>query len=159
MNRLMKEQYPLFRLYQDLRRQLLGLLDNHDLAFTPGGANLALGVLCREIGEVEQAYVDSFRTLAQTFDYRHPDPAISGDLAALAAWYRELDAALEAVLAAYTDDMLAIALIDRGHNFKVPIHVQLSIYQEALLIFYGKASVYLKLMGKTLPEQWQHWIA
>jgi hypothetical protein len=28
-----------------------------------------------------------------------------------------------------------------------------------LLIFYGKASVYLKALDKTLPEQWQAWIA
>jgi hypothetical protein len=33
------------------------------------------------------------------------------------------------------------------------------IYREALLIFYGKASIYLKALGKTLPEQWQAWIA
>jgi hypothetical protein len=37
--------------------------------------------------------------------------------------------------------------------------IQLHIYREALLSFYGKASVYLKALGKTLPEQWQSWIA
>lgn len=36
--------------------------------------------------------------------------------------------------------------------------VQLDIYREALLIFYGKVSVYLRAMGRTLPPQWQAWI-
>jgi len=43
-------------------------------------------------------------------------------------------------------------------DFKLRPAIQLSIYNEALLIFYGKASVYLKAMGKTLPEQWEDWI-
>jgi hypothetical protein len=34
----------------------------------------------------------------------------------------------------------------------------LEIYKEALLIFYGKTSVYLKATGKELPEQWLAWI-
>jgi hypothetical protein len=49
--------------------------------------------------------------------------------------------------------------VDRGGSFKIKPPIQLNIYQEALLIFYGKASVYLKAMGKTLPEQWKDWIA
>jgi hypothetical protein len=36
--------------------------------------------------------------------------------------------------------------------------VQLDIYREALLIFYGKVSVYLRAMGKTLPKRWVEWI-
>jgi hypothetical protein len=35
---------------------------------------------------------------------------------------------------------------------------QLDVYREALLIFYGKASVYLRAIGKSLPPQWQEWI-
>ena len=29
---------------------------------------------------------------------------------------------------------------------------------EALIIFYGKTTVYLKLLHKTMSDQWQHWI-
>lgn len=36
---------------------------------------------------------------------------------------------------------------------------QLEVYKEALLIFYGKASVYLKAMGKPRPPQWRERIA
>ncbi|MFP4346453.1 MAG: hypothetical protein ACLFU8_17340 [Anaerolineales bacterium] len=41
----------------------------------------------------------------------------------------------------------------------MPPHVQLEIYKEALLIFYGKVSVYLKALGKVPSEHWQAWIA
>ena len=32
------------------------------------------------------------------------------------------------------------------------------VYNEALLIFYGQVSVYLKAMGKPIPQQWQEWV-
>jgi len=35
---------------------------------------------------------------------------------------------------------------------------QLDIYREALLIFYGKVSVYLKSMGRARPPEWREWI-
>jgi hypothetical protein len=37
--------------------------------------------------------------------------------------------------------------------------VQLDIYREALLIFYAKASVYLRALGIALPGDWPSWIA
>ena len=48
--------------------------------------------------------------------------------------------------------------IDRGGGFIISPAIQLEIYKEALLIFYGKADVYLKAMGKPRPEQWTVWI-
>jgi hypothetical protein len=44
-----------------------------------------------------------------------------------------------------------------GH-FSPSIREQLDVYREALLIFYGKASVYLRALDKTLSPQWQTWI-
>jgi hypothetical protein len=49
-------------------------------------------------------------------------------------------------------------LVDRGGDFKLPLQTQLNVYQEALLIFYGKAIVYLRALGKTPPQQMQEWI-
>lgn len=43
-------------------------------------------------------------------------------------------------------------------DFSPPPAVQLDIYKEALLIFYGKVTVYLRSMGKALPRRWQEWI-
>src|SRR5947207_1349124 len=39
MNRIMTEYYPIFQLYQALRDQLIELLADTDLHYTPGGAN------------------------------------------------------------------------------------------------------------------------
>lgn len=158
MNRIIVEQYGLFRLYQRLREQLLGVLSDADLGFTPGGANPTLGELCLEIGETQQAYIDSFRTFSQTFDHHHSDRAVAGNVDGLRAWYTRLDEDLYTAVAALTDDDIANRLIDRGHSFRVPANVQLEIYKEALLIFYGKVTVYLKSIGKTPSEQWHEWI-
>jgi uncharacterized damage-inducible protein DinB len=158
MNRIVSEQYGLFRLYQRLRDELLATLSETDLAFTPGGSNSALGELCLEIGETERSYIDSFRTFSQNFDYRHADRSLAGSVAGLRAWYEQLDTELYAAVAALSDEEVANRPIDRGHGFLVPADVQLHIYQEALIIFYGKVTVYLKLLGKTMSDQWQHWI-
>ena len=31
----------------------------------------------------------------------------------------------------------------------------LNIYKEALLIFYGRSKIYLKALGKPVPEHWR----
>ena len=158
MNRIVSEQYGLFRLYQRLREQLLATLTDADLAFTPGGTNPPLGELCVEIGETERSYIDSFRNFSQRFDYRHDDRSLESSASGLQTWYEQLDAELYAAVAALSDADIANRPIDRGHGFMVPADVQLRIYQEALIIFYGKVTVYLKLLGKPTSEQWQHWI-
>ena len=40
----------------DLRRELLGVLSDGDLAFRPHEGCLTLGELCREMGELEHTY-------------------------------------------------------------------------------------------------------
>jgi hypothetical protein len=77
----------------------------------------------------------------------------------LAAWFEALDRELRATLASLSEEEIQNRVIDRGGEFIIPPTVQFHIYREALLIFYGKASVYLKGLEKTLPEQWQSWIA
>jgi hypothetical protein len=158
MNSLMTQYYPTFRLYQALRGQLLALLADDDLRFTPGGENPPLGALCVEIGEVQHAYIQSFRTFQIDFSYRCPEPAMAGSVSRLAAWYAELDAALEAAVAALSEEDVQTRQVDRG-GWSTTLLIQLEVYKEALLIFYGKASVYLKAMGKPRPLQWQEWIA
>jgi hypothetical protein len=158
MNSLMTQYYPTFRLYQALRGQLLESLADEDMRFTPGGENLPLGALCVEIGEVQHAYIQSFRTFQIDFSYRCPEPAMAASVSWLAAWYAELDAGLEAAVGALSEEDVQTRQIDRG-GWSVSLLIQLEVYKEALLIFYGKASVYLKAMGKPRPLQWQEWIA
>ncbi len=159
MNSIMREYWPIFELYQAIRGQILSVLTDDDLRFSPGGSNLPLGVLCREIGETEHAYIESFKTLTCDFSYRQPEPDPANTVAGLSAWYAELDQQLKAVVEGLSDGQLKNQRIVRGPTFSVSPRIQLNIYQEALLIFYGKASVYLKALGKPLPEQMQAWIA
>jgi len=147
--------------YQRLRDQLLEIVTDMDLGFRLDGTNVTLGALCREIGEIEHAYVESFRTFRQDFDYRHPDPAIETSVAALRTWYTELDLGLMAALEALSEaDMhRQIRRGDFEEDYFSPLPTeQLDVYREALLIFYGKVSIYLRSLSKPFPEQWALWI-
>lgn len=158
-NAIIENYYPMFELYQRLRAQLMDLLTDEDLSFTPGGTNLTLGELCREMGEVERAYIDSFKRFTLDFSYRNPTPGLTASVPMLTSWYAALDRELRETVAALSDEDVQMRTIDRGGNFQLPPQIQLEVYKEALLIFYGKVSVYLKMMNKSLPHQWQEWIA
>jgi hypothetical protein len=159
MNSIMREYYSVFEMYQALRSQLMESLNDNDLRFTPGGENMTLGALCRQIGEVEQAYIDSFKTFTCDFSARHPDPTIEQSVSRLTAWFAELDTELKEVVSSLSEEEIQNRVVDRGGEFVLPPRIQLNVYQEALLIFYGKADVYLKAMRKPRAQQWQAWIA
>lgn len=158
MSSILIDYYPIFELYQSLRAQLMEILSDKDLGFSPGGGNLPLGVLCREIGEVEYSYIQSFKTFKQEFSYRNPEPGLQSSVEKLSTWFAELDHELKSTVGSLSEEDLQQRKIDRGGNFRLAPRVQLEVYKEALLIFYGKADVYLKALGKDLPEQWQEWI-
>ena len=159
MNSIMQNYWPLFEMYQAMRGQMLGLLSDDELLFSPGGANRPLGELFREIGETERAYIDSFKEFACSFSFRNSDPGLAQSVERLGAWHAELDRELKAVVESLTEEQVQSQRVHRGPSFEPPLQIQLSIYQEALLIFYGKASVYLKALNKPLPEQVRDWIA
>jgi hypothetical protein len=159
MNSIVQEQVPILEETQALRKQLMALLKDEDLGYSPGGENPTLGALCREMGEVEHAYIESFKAFKQDFSYRNEEPGLEGSVERLAAWFEDLDRELKAALEGLSEDDIQNRVIDRGGGFVLPPTIQFHIYREALLIFYGKASVYLKAMGKAQPKQWQEWIA
>jgi hypothetical protein len=68
---------------------------------------------------------------------------------------QELDAELTEVVAGMSDDDLR-KTIARG--FPVAVETQLQIYLQALLIFFGKATVFLKAMDRPLTKELQDWI-
>ncbi len=76
----------------------------------------------------------------------------------LKTWYKQLDEELESALEAVSDEDVANKQMDRD-GYMAPVHISLDILREALLIFYGKVSVYAKAMGKPLTQTWQDWIA
>lgn len=158
MNQIITQHYPLFQMYQSLRDKLMDLINDEDLRYSPGGSNPTLGELCRELGEVEHSYIQSFKTFTQDFSYRNTTPGLAESADQLKQWYAELDQELRATIEGFSDDDLANRLVERAPDFKIPPQFQLDIYKEALLIFYGKATVYFKAMEKPLPGQWREWI-
>ncbi len=158
MNSIMTEYYPTFRMYQALRSQLMDFVSDDDLGYTVGGDNPPLGALCVEIGEVQQAYNRSFLDWQIDFSYRNTEAGLAGSVSQLTTWYKILDAELEAVISHLSEEDIKSRQIDRGGWSVTPL-IQLEVYKEALLIFYGKVSVYLKAMGKPRPQQWREWIA
>lgn len=158
MNSIMKDYFPTFQMYQALRTQLLEILSDQDLSYRVEGKNPTLGALCREIGEIEYAYIQSFKSFKQNFSYRNEEPGLETSLSRLSAWYKKLDDELKTAVETLSEEDIQNKKIDRGGGFTLPPQIQLNIYQEALLIFYGKVSVYLKALEKPLPEQWQDWI-
>lgn len=156
MNKLMKEYIPLLGHYQNLKHQMLELLEDADLAHTLKGSP-GLGELSKEMGETEQSYINSFKTHKLDFKYRNPDAELAKSTSALAAWFANMDKELKDLLEGFTDEDLDKVRIGRG-TWMVPIQQNLDIYKEALLIFAGKAWVHLHAIGKTMPEQWADWL-
>lgn len=164
MNSIVREYLAatFFDEYQALRDQLMEILTDDDLGYRVGPTSASLGALCREIGEIERSYVESFITFRQDFEYRNPDPRLESSVVALTSWFAELDRELMAAVEGLSEDDIAnrkIIRSDFGAAYPPPLPKhQLDVYREALLIFYGKASVYVQAIGKALPRKWQAWI-
>ena len=156
MNSIITDYYPVLEMYQAPRAQLMELLNDTDPAFQPSGMNETLGELCLDIGHTQQAYIESFRTFKLDFDTKGTSPDLS--VTNLRSWYNDLDSELRQVVTNLSEADIQERKIYRGENFELPPNIQLDVYKEALLIFYGKVSVYLKGMGLPLPKQWQEWI-
>jgi len=154
MNSLVENEFPLHET-QRLRYDLLQTLTDSDLAYKLPGDNPTLGELCREFGDVEYSYIQSFKTFQHDWSYRTTAPELATSVARLQAWYTTLDHEFESVVRGFEEDDLHHKQIDRGHGFTPPPAVQFQIYHEALLMFYAKASVYLKALQKTVNDQWQ----
>lgn len=156
MNNIVSTQFDLLHETVALRDQMLAQLSDADLAYRLPG-NPSLGELIKGMGDTQKSYADSFRTFKQDFSYRSQEPGLAGSVEKLSAWFKQLDAELESALSALSDGDIQGRMIERG--WAVPVTVQFHIYREALLIFYGKASVYLNALQKPRTEQWQSWIA
>ena len=156
MNRYMQEKWPWIEGTHALRVQLLDTLSDTDLAFSPGGQNMTLGALCREMGEIEHSYEQSLKTFQQDWSYHNTEADLESSVARLKAWFQTLDDELKATVAALSDEDLQ-KTIDRG-GYSMPVELQLDVYLQALLIFFGKVTIYLKAMNKPLPQHIQEYI-
>jgi hypothetical protein len=154
MNRAMQEKWPWIEGTHGMRMQLLDSLSNADLAFSPGGENIPLGRLLRESGDVEYSYLQSLKTLKEDWSYHNTQAGLESDLTQIKAWYHTLDEEMKATLAAFSDEDLSKTIDPRGFT----VELQLDVYLQAQLIFFGKASVYFKAMNRTLPQSFQDYI-
>ncbi|MFP4643664.1 MAG: hypothetical protein ACLFM0_04845 [Spirochaetales bacterium] len=158
MNEKLQQTYDIHVVYRSRRDELLSSLEDKDLEYRPGPGLPTLGDLCQSLGENHAAYIDSFVTFEFKPETRRGTAARhTGSVSALQSWFSGLDGELHAVLDSM-DDETATTPVWRGPDFQLPAHVHLDVLREALLIFCGKASVYLKLMNKPLPGAWPEWI-
>jgi uncharacterized damage-inducible protein DinB len=144
--------------HHTMRDHLLTVVSDADLAYKLPGQNPTLGDVLVELGNVEGVYVHSFE--AFTLDWAHrplpaPEPIT---IAGLQAWFRALDDAMIAALSRFTEEELHADRIDRGHGFVASPHTQHAIYREAVYIFYGKLSVYLKALERDAGDEWAAWV-
>lgn len=156
MNDQLQEKWSFIEGTHGMRSELLQILSDEDLVFNPGGQNKTFGALCREMSDIEYSYIQSLKTFKQDWSYHNADASLENSLTAIEAWYQSLDDEMKAVVSALSDEDVA-KTIDRG-GFSVPVGLQLDIYLQALLIFFGKATIYLKAMNKPLPESIRDWI-
>ncbi len=156
MNQALAETWSMVNGTHGMRTELLDSLTDADLSFTPGGQAMTLGALIKEFGEIEQSYIDSLAAHTQNFDYRNPEAGLDTHMDRLKAWLKALDGKMQTTLDAMSETDLQKP-IDRG-SFSVNVDTQLQIYLQALLIFFGKATIYFRAMSKPLPGSTLAWI-
>ena len=157
MSKFMDEQWPMFGGTLNMRAEMIDTLTDADLAFNPGGQNITLGALCRQMGEVDYSYIQSLKNFAQDWDYHNPDPKLETSVEALKAWYTDLEAQMKEVLSGFSDEDFKTKTISRN-NYAMPMEYQMQAYLQALVIFFGKATIYLKALNKPLTDRIAEWI-
>ena len=156
MSSYMQEKWSTVEGTHAMRDELLDTLTDADMAFNPGGANMTFGALWREMGEIEHSYAQSLKNFTQDFDYRNREAGLDGSVARLKAWLQTLDAEMKATLEGYTDAEWNKPIVRPG--FEPSVETQMDIYLQAMLIFFGKASIYVKAMNKPLTDSVRDWI-
>jgi hypothetical protein len=139
-----------------MRLQLLDALSDENLSFNPGGENVTLGAVCRESGDVEYSYIQSLKTFKQDWSYHNEAPGIETSVEQLRAWYQQMDGEMKAIVEGFSDDDLK-KTIDRG-GYPAPVDMQLDVYLQAQLIFFGKVSIYCKSLGIEMTPTFKEYI-
>src|SRR5258708_12577834 len=102
MNRYMLEKWPWIEGTHAMRSQLLDILSDADLAFNPGGQNMTLGALCREMGEIEDSYVQSLKTFQQDWSYHNMEAALDSAFPRPTPCFQPLDNQLQSTIPAFS---------------------------------------------------------
>jgi hypothetical protein len=151
MNNLFDEE---IRGHHRMRDHLLTVVSDADLTYELPGLNPTLGELLVELGHIEGIYTHSFEALTLDWAHRQLPPPTPITIAGLQDWFKAQDDAMNSTLSRFTQEELLVDRIDRGHGFIASPFVQHEIYREAVYIFYGKLSVYLKALERDAGEEW-----
>ena len=155
MNNLYDEE---IRGHHSMRDHLLTVVSDADLAYKLPGQNPTLGEVLVELGNIQGVYTHSFDSLTLDWAHRQLPPPAPITIASLQSWFKAHDEAVNSALSRFTPDELQVDRIDRGHGFIASPFVQVQIYREAVYIFYGKFSVYLKGLERDAGEEWAAWV-
>jgi hypothetical protein len=157
MSNVLVEQDDVLSETLKLRHSMLDMLTDADLAHRFPN-NKSLGELCRELAEHEHIYIESFKTFTMNWGYSAPNAAeLESKVDILRRIYSEQEKDFRETVTALSNETIHNQTVDRG-GFQPTVEVQFHIYREALLIFYAKASIYLRALQKDLPDQWKYWI-
>lgn len=155
MNDLFDEE---IRGHHSMRDHLLTLVTDADLAYKLPGSNPTVGETLVELGTVQGVYTRSFETFTLDWEHRRIPPPEPMTVAGLRAWFDAQDEAMKRALDRFSEDELRVDRIDRGHGFVASPFTQHEIYREAVYIFYGKLSCYLKALGRDAGPEWAAWV-
>jgi hypothetical protein len=97
------------------------------------------------------------KTFQQDWSYRNTDAGLEQSVARLNEWFQQMDGELQAIVTSFSDDDLRKP-VDRGKGSSLPGDFQLDAYLQAILIFFGKLTIYLRIMGKPMPALMREYI-
>lgn len=139
----------------EMRGKVLASLTDADLNFAITG-NPTLGELLADFASVEESYGESFKTLQQDWSNYKPGAALSS-VAAYQAAFDTSFGKVKSALSSYTMEQGKTVTVNRG-GWEPTLVQQFDTYVQAVLIIFGKLTVYLRAMGKPLPERWNEWV-
>ncbi len=155
MQEQLKEAFGILKQTLPMRDDILNSLSDEELAYSLEG-NPTIGHLLRRMGDIQRSYIKAFQTFKQDFSEVSMDEALEGSTDKLRAMFAELDEQLETALENISDEQFRSQMIDRG--FPMSIGAELHTFREGILTECSKLSVYLRTMGKDLPQQVKDWI-
>ena len=155
MQEQLKEAFGILKQTLPMRDDILNSLSDEELAYSLEG-NPTIGHLLRRMGDIQRSYIKAFQTFKQDFSEVSMDEALEGSTDKLRTMFAELDEQLETALENISDEQFRSQMIDRG--FPMSIGAELHTFREGILTECSKLSVYLRTMGKDLPQQVKDWI-
>ncbi|MFN8562195.1 MAG: hypothetical protein U0703_11375 [Anaerolineae bacterium] len=158
MNSLITETRDILTSTQGLRAELLNVLtdvlSDADLGYSLPG-NPTLGEMFREEAEIERSYMPT---------RSRPSRRRSSTAKAIQRWRPTSTSSRRIIrrsMPIWSARWTAFRSRPRPEHRARVVNVgaaQLAVYFQAVLIFFGKATIYFRAAGKPLPEQWKAWI-